>query len=166
MGPMFWRSAIYLNSSSKLNTYQGDDLPQPAGAAIRGLIYSDMCGAGMLISRPGYHTISWPVSPVSPIGRSPISYLDSPQPGSSPGYLDSHLPSLSRPSHRPSGHRTQNDKCSLLTTTWTLNTLRVSVRLFTVTLVTMSELIPAQPTSDTVLIILILIHHITILSFE
>ena len=54
----------------------------------------------------------------------------------------------------------QNDKCSLLTTAWTsaiihdnmLNTLRVSVRLFTVTLVTMSELIPAQPTSDRVLI--------------
>ena len=39
MGWMFWRSAIYLNSSSKLNTYQGDDQPQPAGAAICGLIY-------------------------------------------------------------------------------------------------------------------------------
>ena len=57
----------------------------------------DMCGAGMLISRPGHHTISWPVSPdrsISCISYPTISYLLS---RLSPAWLQPRLSRLSSP---------------------------------------------------------------------
>ena len=57
----------------------------------------DMCGAGMLISRPGHHTISWPVSPdrsISCISYPTISYLLS---RLSPAWLQPRLSWLPSP---------------------------------------------------------------------
>ena len=112
MGRMFWRSAIYLNSSSKLNTYQGDDLPQPAGAAICGLIYWWYVRGRYadIAAWPSHHQLAsisgsqYLLYLLSDDLLSPISTLPSLAPA--PAILTpiSRASLVSRTSYRPSGH--------------------------------------------------------------
>ena len=112
MGPMFWRSAIYLNSSSKLNTYQVDDLLQPAGAAICGLIYWWYVRGRYadIAAWPSHHQLAsisgsqYLLYLLSDDLLSPISTLPSLAPA--PAILTpiSRASLVSRTSYRPSGH--------------------------------------------------------------
>ena len=156
----------------------------------------DMCGAGMLISRPGHHTISWPVSPdrsISCISYPTISYLLS---RLSPAWLQPRLSWLSSPEPLSSlvpaieladilprccNHNVGENIERKVTNRHFYYCLNLCYKIWLfdeylkeslvpLTLVTMSDphsnLIAAQPTSDRVLISLNLIHHITILSLE
>ena len=196
MGRMFWRSAIYLNSSSKLNTYQVDDLLQPAGAAICGLIYWWYVRGRYadIAAWPSHHQLAsisgsqYLLYLLSDDLLPPISTLPSLAPA--PAILThisraSLVPAIDLAdilprccNHNVGGNikRKESDKWPLLLLlesllSWLFDEYFKSPCLFPLTLVTMSDphsnLIAAQPTTDRVLISLSQwSHHITILSME